>query len=199
MWATNVSTAFSSRCHSGTQRGSRSIMKPPTAYRTARCFALAPIVALTACVGAKISTPQQVPPLSHPVQSIAFSPSGGVMADAVGTELFNQGFNIFDTRQTSSLMIRYNLNELEVMRPSALADEGIDAFLVVRTVAGYDGKPESVSVRAVSPRTGEVVAALTWQTGHGGQAGSILDRAKRKGMVDAAAQIGKALAKQLRR
>jgi len=124
------------------------------------------------------------------------------MADAVGIELFSQGFTVFDTRQTSTLMLRYNLDEAEVMRPEAIstfAEEGIDALLVVRTVAGYDDQPESVTIRVISTRTGQVIGALTWQTGHGGVRGSMLDRMKRKGMVDAARQIGKALARQLRR
>ena len=124
------------------------------------------------------------------------------MADAVGIELFNEGFLVFDTRQTSTLMVRYNLDEQEIMDPERISDfaaEGIDALLTVRTVAGYDGKPESVTVRVVSTQTGQVIGALTWQTGKGGVQGSPLDRMKRKGMVDAARQIGKALARQLRR
>ena len=124
------------------------------------------------------------------------------MADAVGIELFSQGFTVFDTQQTSTLMIRYNLDEAEVMRPEAIpafAERGIDAVLIVRTVAGYDDQPESVTVRVLSTQTGQMIGALTWQTGHGGARGSMVDRMKRKGMVDAARQIGRALARQLRR
>ena len=160
------------------------------------------VLVLVACSGAKISSPQQLAPLPHPVGSIAFSPGGGVMADAVGIELFDQGFTVFDMRQTSTLMLRYNLDEVEIMKPEALlvfAEEGIDALLVVRTVAGYDDQPESATVRVLSTQTGQMIGALTWQTGHGGARGSMLDRIKRKGMVDAARQIGKALARQLRR
>ena len=182
----------------GTPRG-RIIMQR-TIFRRLTISAF--VLVLAACSGAKISSPRRLAPLPHPVGSIAFSPSGGVMADAVGIELFNEGFVVFATRQTSTLMVRYNLNEEEVMYPeriSDLAKEGIDALLIVRTVAGYDGNPESVAVRVVSTRTGQVIGALTWQTGKGGMQGSPLDRMKRKGMVDAARQIGEALARQLRR
>ena len=90
----------------------------------------------------------------HTVKVIAFAPGGGLLAGAVGVELSNRGFTVIDSSTTSSMMIRLDLNEIEVTRPEGLAklrEQGIDALLVVRGGGGYpntvrtDNGPEFTS------------------------------------------------------
>ena len=106
----------------------------------------------------------------------------------------------FDTSQTSSLLIRLNLEEMEVVRPENLArlrTEGIDAYLVCRSAAGRDGLPQSASVRINSTHTGAILSGLSWQNGWGGQAGSIADRTMRKDLSEAASEIARELTARL--
>lgn len=96
---------------------------------------------VVACSSATMSTPQSLRPLPEPIESVAMAPSGGVLADAIGTELFNQGFQVIDTQETSNYLVRLNLDEMELMQPkslTALRGRGIKAVLSVRTVAGYE-------------------------------------------------------------
>jgi hypothetical protein len=125
------------------------------------------------------------------------APSGGIFADAIAVSLFNHGFQVIDTSEMSNLMVRLNLNEVELMQPqslSAVRDAGIDVILSVKTVGGYDGKPQSASVRLNSTKNGEIVTGLSWQNGWGGTPGSWADRAQRKDIADAADEIAKRIA-----
>ncbi len=131
---------------------------------------------------------------------IALAPSGGVLAEAIGIELFNKGFTIIDTTQMSNLMIRYNMTEIEFFKPQnlkVLKKEGIDGILTVKSVTGYDGKPQSATVRINSTKAGsEIIAGVSWQNGWGGRPGSISDRSKRKDITGAAKEIVRALIKK---
>ena len=154
-------------------------------------IALPMLVILNGCASSKVSSVRQVS-ITHSVNTIAMAPSGGVLADAVALELFNRRYNVIDTNQLSQYMVRLNLNEIEVMQPqnlTLLKDEGIDVLLNCRAVAGYDGLPQSASVRLTSTHTGEIVAGLTWQNGRGGQVGSVADRTMRKDVTEAAIEI----------
>ena len=124
------------------------------------------------------------------------------MADAVGIELAARGFNIVDTSQVSQILYRENMNEFQVSQPQGLkllAGQGIDALLSVKASGAYDGQPEAASARVNDTRSGAVIAGVTWQNGWGGRQGSIADRAMRKGLNEAAAEIATALAPQLQR
>jgi hypothetical protein len=126
-------------------------------------------------------------------------PGGGLLADAVAVELMNHGFTVIDSAAMSNMMVRFNLNEVEISRPENLAKfkgQGIEALLVVRAVGGYDQMPQSASARMTSTKDGRLLAGATWQNGFGGQAGSIADRVMRQGLTQAAAQIARALADQ---
>jgi len=174
----------------------------PRTLRPLLRFPIGVAVLMTGCAGTKMSVPQTLRPLPEPVTAVALAPSGGVLADAIGTELFNQGIQVIDTQQMSNYMVRWNLDEIELLQPTNLAtmrENGISAFLSVRTVAGYDDKPQSASVRVVSTLNGELVAALTWQNGRGGAQGSPADAMMRKDVVGAAEEIGRSLVSQLRR
>ena len=86
---------------------------------------------------------------------------------AVGIELSNKGFTVIDSATTSKLMIRLNLNEVEIMRPEGLSKlkaQGIDAFLTVRAAGGYDQQPQSATARVNSTHTGQVIAGIPAQS-----------------------------------
>ena len=80
-----------------------------------------------------------------------------------------------------------------------MGEVGIAVVFSAKTVGGYDGKPQSASVRLTSTRTGAIVAGLSWQNGWGGEPGSMLDRTKRKDMAEAADEIAKEIAKNIPR
>ena len=151
---------------------------------------------LVGCAASKVSSLPVATQAKHSVKVIAFAPGGGLLADAVGVELSNRGFTVIDSSTTSSMMVRLNLNEIEITRPEGLAklkEQGIDAFLVVRGAGGYDQNPQSASARMNSTHNGQVIAGVTWQNGFGGTAGSPADRVMRKGLSDAATEIAVAL------
>jgi len=128
------------------------------------------------------------------------APSGGLLADAVAVELSNQGYTVIDAADMSQLMIRMNMNEIEIAQPqglSRLRSQGVDALLTVRAAGGYDGQPQSASARVNSTHTGRVIAGVTWQNGWGGMAGSIADRTMRQGLSEAAREIAGSLARSL--
>lgn len=155
---------------------------------------------ILACAGSKVSS-MKGPAPSEAVASIAMAPSGGVLADAIAVELFNRGFQVVDTTQTTALLTRLNLTELEIMRPeslSSLRSSGIDAVLSARSVAGYDGRPQSASVRVNSTGTGQILAGVTWQNGRGGAVGSPADSMMRSDLSEAASEVAGELAQRLR-
>lgn len=157
------------------------------------------LLVFAGCAPSRMSTTRATGP-THPVRSIAMAPSGGVVADAIAVELFNRGFQVYDTAQTSNLLIRTNLTEIEVMQPQNLArlkEQGIDAMLIARGVAGRDEKPQSASVRVSSTHTGAIIAGLSWQNGWSGEPNSIADRTMRKDLSEAAAEIAEELSVRL--
>jgi len=158
-------------------------------------------ILIAGCASSRMSTISTPIIFDYKIETIALSPSGGLLADAIGVELFNRGFNIVDTNSMSQLMVRLNLSELEITQPQnlkLLEEQGIDVYLSVKSVAAYDGLPQSASVRMNSARNGKVIGGVSWQNGWGGQAGSIVDRAMRKDIAEAAIEITEALVKQLR-
>ncbi len=172
---------------------------PP--YSLLRLAAVAGICfLLVGCAGTKVST-ISVSGKTHPIEAIAFAPDGGVLADAIGIELSNRGFQVIDSVTTSNIMVRLNLDEIEIAKPEGLAklkDNGIDAFLTVRAVAGYDRQPQSASARINSTHTGKTIAGINWQNARSGAQGSIADGMMRKGLVVAATEIADALVKVIR-
>lgn len=161
---------------------------------------LTSLLAMSGCASSKISSIPISSQAKHFVKVIAFAPGGGLLADAVGVELSNRGFTVVDSSSTSSIMVRLNLNEIEISRPEGLAKfkgQGIDAMLVVRAAGGYDQQPQSASARMTSTHNSQVLAGVTWQNGFGGAAGSPADRVMRKGLTEAAAEIANTLAQRV--
>lgn len=151
------------------------------------------------CSGSKMSRVQGARP-EHPVETVALAPSGGLLADAIGIELFNHGLAVIDTAETSNLFARLNLHEAEVSRSqnlTLLRREGIDAYLMVKSAAGYDGLPQSATARLTSTHNSKLLVGVTWQNGWGGMHGSIADRMMRQDVTDAAQKIAKEIVKRL--
>jgi len=150
-------------------------------------------VILNCCAGSNVTSVRGLIP---PGITIALAPSGGVLADAIGIELFNRGYTVIDINQMSNLMVRYDLTEIEISKPNSLQTlkkAGIAAVLTVKSVAGPDNKPQSASVRLNETENWEIIAGLSWQNGWGGKAGSIADRSMRKDIAGAAREIALAL------
>jgi len=140
--------------------------------------------------------------MGEPIRTIALAPNSGILGDAIGFELIRYGFEVFDTAQISSMMVRMNLNEIEILEPQnikKLKSEGIDGMLQVRTVAGYDDRPQSASVKIISTSTGRIIAGASWQNGRGGQQGSMADQDARVGLAAAAQQIAEGLSNAITR
>jgi hypothetical protein len=103
------------------------------------------LVFLIACACSQVSR------LSGRIPSdltIAVAPNGGVLAEAIGIELFNRGYAIVDSSQMLNLMIRLNIEEFEISKPKnleKLQSQEIDAVLIAKSVAGCDRKPQSAS------------------------------------------------------
>lgn len=158
--------------------------------------------ALTGCGTARVSMAPVAIQNAHPVKVIAFASGGGVLADAVAVELANRGFVIVDPGTTNSLIARLGLTEIEVAQPAGLArlkEQGIDAYLTIRSADGYSGAPASASARLTSTYNGQVLGGLTWQNGWGGAEGSPADRVMRSGLSQAAQQIAEGLVKRIPR
>ena len=116
-------------------------------------------------------------------------------------ELSNKGYQVFDSQQLSNLLIRSGLSEAEISQPQnlrALKDLGLDAYLSIRSTEGYDGLPESASVRLTSTSDGRIIGGIYWQNGWGGGRGSACDRTMRKNIADAASEITNGLIQGMR-
>lgn len=158
-------------------------------------------VLIMGCSASRISSLSTTGSSTGSINAIALASSGGLLADAVGVELSNRGFTVIDSGATSKMMVRLNLNEIEITKPQGLEKlnkQGIDAFLTVRAAGGYDMQPQSASARMNSTKTGRVLAGISWQNGWGGQAGSIADRTMRKGLAEASKEIAEALVEKIR-
>ena len=151
------------------------------------------IFLLSGCYASKVSNVTGT--LDHKLR-IALSPSGGIVAEAIGIELFNRGFTIIDTQQMQGILARLNLTEIEISETSnlkVLKDQGIDAIMFVKSIAGYDNQPQSISLRINDTKEWKVIAGITWQNGGGGQMGSAVDRGMRKDVTEASQEIVSAL------
>lgn len=149
-------------------------------------------IVLSGCATAVMNVSRNSNQPPQKINKIALLPSGGALADAIGIELLNGGYQIIDTTAVTGYMARYNLNEIELTMPqniSKLSGDGIDTILVVKTVAGYDGRPESATAKIVATSTGQVIVGVTWQNGKGGAQGSPADGIMRSNLSKAAKSI----------
>lgn len=152
------------------------------------------------CASSKISKSKINVKSSHRVNVIAMAPDGGVMADAIGIELYNLGIRVVDSNETTEIMIRSNVASLKFLERKnlrILKDAGIDGYLTIKAVFLADGKPSSVSARLSSTHTGELLAGISWQAGWGGMYGSIAHNVMSQNVNDAAEEIANELSERL--
>lgn len=149
-------------------------------------------IVLSGCATAVMNVSRNPNQPPQKITKVALLPSGGALADAIGIELLNGGHQIIDTTAVTGYMARYNLNEIELTMPqniSKLSSDGIDTILIVKTVAGYDGRPESATAKLVATSTGQLIVGVTWQNGKGGAQGSPADGIMRSNLSQAAKSI----------
>ncbi|MCK9424965.1 MAG: hypothetical protein M0Q21_02875 [Ignavibacteriaceae bacterium] len=163
-------------------------------------FVLISVSIFYGCAGSSISLVGGKNP-GHPVNVIAINPNSGILGDAIAIEIASYDINVVDPAQLTNIVARLNLNEFEIGTPQnllKLKDQGIDGYLVVKVASGYDGLPQSASVRLNSTYNGQLIAGVSWQNGYGGQATSMLDRAMRKDVSSAAKEIVAKLIKNIK-
>lgn len=148
------------------------------------------------CATSRISNSKINIGKSHSVKVIALAPDGGLMADAIGIELYNLGLRVVDSNETTEIMVQSNIASLKFLGKKnlrILKDSGIDGYLTVKSFFKADGKPSSVSARLSSTHTGELLAGISWQAGWGGMQGSIAHNIMSQNLNEAAEEIAKAL------
>ena len=159
--------------------------------KKALLLALALIAA--GCSSSNLTPITTVNPPSPPITAIAMAPSGGILADAVGISLLNYGVTVFDTQQTANLMLRLNLDEIEILSPqnlSRLYENGVEAVMFV-SVIGFPNEPEGASVRIIHALDGTLVGGVAWQSADGWWSGAAT------GLVEASSEIAEELATQM--
>lgn len=163
-------------------------------------FTFTLLLIFTGCSKASLNV-YSSPTLIEKVQSIALSPSSGILGDSIGIELLKYGFDIYDSQQLTSSIVSMNMNEIQILQPENLrkikTKIGVDAILLVKTINGYDNRPQSASIKLVSTSSGKIVAGASWQNGNAGQRGSMADSNFRSDMAEASNQIAAGLAKSL--
>jgi hypothetical protein len=158
------------------------------------------VLFVAACASSRVSQTLTKPYQGPKIKTFTISPGGGVLGEAVAVELFNRGYTVIDSDQAARLLGKNDLTEFELASvPSleTLQSKGVDAVLAVKTAAAADGLPQSASARITSTKTHEVIAAVSWQNGWGGQKDSIADRTMRKDVAEAAKEIVNSLQKTL--
>ena len=156
---------------------------------------------IAGCAGSRVSVTGTSSRIPQPINTIALMPGGGILADAIGVEFSNHGFNVIESSAMTALMARLNLDEFELAQPQSLEklkEKNIDAYLSVKAAAGNDGRPQSASARLNSTTDGKILAGVSWQNGWGGMEGSMADRTMRKDLAGAAKEITRSLIRQIR-
>lgn len=130
---------------------------------------MAVVAVLSGCGMAQTSTSPYVATQTEAVVTLALSPGGGAMGDAVAARLAAQGFPVVPAEATAALMQRQGLSSLELSQLGGLSflrANGVDAVLIVR--APEAGAPIA-SARATVLRVsdGRAIAESRWHSRFG--------------------------------
>ena len=159
------------------------------------------ILTAAGCAGARLTEMIQTPYSGPPVRSIAIDPRCGVMGEEIAMHLNRGNLRVFDSDQTIQIARRVGIDEYHINSPEGLEglrNKGVDALLIVKTMIGWDGKPQIVTARLINTHTSEVITSLSWENGWGGEFGSVADRTMRKSVPEAARQISVSLLNRIR-
>jgi len=161
---------------------------------------LIPLLLLIGCATPSVSVNTSSLATLSSIERVALMPSGGPLADAIGINLLSYSIDVIDTSTTTGILARLNLNEFEINNPQnirLLSEQGIDTILIVKTVAGYDGRPNSATARLVDTKSGRLLIGATWQNGKGGAMGSPADGMMRQNTNSAAKTLSDAIGQAL--
>lgn len=111
-------------------------------------------IAIVVCLALVVSCASRRPagpPVPPPIRSIAVV-AGDPLSSAVGAELFNQGFKMFELPLNQ---------DLSAKALQGLAGRGVDAVLVVKSRKGLDSFPDDASIRVLRTN-GASAAVFDW-------------------------------------
>ena len=114
------------------------------------------------------------------------------MGEEIAMHLNSGSLRVLDADQTNQLARRIGIDEYHINSPEgleALRNGGVESLLIIKTMIGWDGKPQVVTARLIDTRTADVITGFSWENGWGGDFGSVADRAMRKSIPEAARQI----------
>jgi hypothetical protein len=144
------------------------------------------------CAGARLADTVRSDYSGPAIRTVAVAPGGGLVAEAVAARLQMERIAVMGPSETISVLEQAGLTRAQVAGEAGfqeLVKHDVDALLVIRSLYGWDGHPQSVSVRLISTRTAEVITGFAWENGWGGDLGSVADRIMRRDSAEAAHQI----------
>ena len=166
-------------------------------HRSISILCLPAIILMAAgCAGTRITEMIHAPRSGSPIQSIAIDPRGGIMGEEIAMHLTSGNLRVLDSDHTTQLARRSGIDEHHLNSPAgleALRNGGAEALLIIKTMIGWDGKPQVVTVKLIDTMTAEVITGFSWENGWGGDFGSVADRAMRRSVPEAARQISTSL------
>jgi len=142
---------------------------------------------LVGCSTSRVSSTTRISE-TLPSNKIAVAP-GSVLADAVGVELFQYGYDVVPASMVDVVVgKKYWISNSDFLTPqnmSKLRAKGIGSLLVIRSSSEYGGVPQAAVVRLIDTSNLETLAAVNWQG----------DSTLSSELVKAAAQIASELRK----
>lgn len=161
-------------------------------------FLLVPLLA--ACAGARLGNTVLSEYDGPTIRTVAVAPGGGLVAEAVAARLQTERLTVVEPNETISILEQAGVTRSQIAGEAGfqeLVKHNVDALLVMRSLYGWDGHPQSVSVRLISTRTAEVITSFLWENGWGGELGSVADRIMRRDSAEAAQQIAAGLLERM--
>jgi hypothetical protein len=161
-------------------------------------FLLIPLVA--GCAGARLGDTVRSEYAGPAIRTVAVAPGGGLVAEGVAVQLQNNQIAVVGPSETISILEQAGLTRAQIAGETGfqeLVKHNVDALLVMRSLYGWDGHPQSVSVRLISTRSSEVITGFAWENGWGGDLGSVADRIMRRDSAEAARQIAAGLLERM--
>jgi hypothetical protein len=90
---------------------------------------------------------------------------GGLLAEAIGTELFRKGYQIVPAAQIGTILSRSFPDGTYILDPKVLAklrQSGIQSILIVTSNTAFGDLPSNAIVQIVSTQDGSTLAATNW-------------------------------------
>jgi hypothetical protein len=138
---------------------------------------------LTGCatsskLSSSVGTKGPIPP-----GKVAISPGGGLLGDAIGTELLGYGYDVVSTSQVHAIFGQGYWSSSTLLAPKHLEQlrkKGVGMLLTLTPSNLYGGVPQSAVIRLIDVTNGETLAAVNWQSGDYTSASSRLVESSRE-------------------